>query len=179
MNIQVPFDNNKATLVQGEDIARFLDRFWSKVDFSGDCWLWKCSPDKDGYGRFSALLLGMGKSAFAHRVAYYLVTGIWPKMLCHTCDTPLCVNFFRLYEGTPLDNIRDMDTRGRRANVSGEYNPMAKITWDTVRQVRELASSGLPQRRIAKQLGVHYVSVCLIVNNKQWKEVSLYSAGAN
>ena len=27
-------------------------RFWSKVDKSGDCWIWIGYIDKDGYGSF-------------------------------------------------------------------------------------------------------------------------------
>ena len=29
------------------------DRFWPKVDMTGDCWLWTAAKDHKGYGKFS------------------------------------------------------------------------------------------------------------------------------
>lgn len=66
-----------------------LDRFWSKVDKSGDCWEWTAATS-GGYGRF-----GMdGRSWRAHRVAYILILGEFPEglELDHLCRNKRCVN---------------------------------------------------------------------------------------
>ena len=31
-----------------------MERFWSKVDKSGDCWLWTASCARSGYGQYNA-----------------------------------------------------------------------------------------------------------------------------
>ena len=65
------------------------DRFWSRVDKSGDCWLWTGSL-WDGYGR----CYFAGRSDFAHRVSYRLLVGPIPtgKQLDHLCRNRACVN---------------------------------------------------------------------------------------
>lgn len=45
------------------------ERFWAKVDKSGDCWLWTGAVSPRGYGRF----WHEGKMVVAHRFAYSLV----------------------------------------------------------------------------------------------------------
>lgn len=81
----------------GQPMTRDIaERFWEKVDKSGECWLWLASRDPSGYGHF-----GMGSRtdgtrviARAHRVAYWLTHGEMPdseRLLHHTCENPSCV----------------------------------------------------------------------------------------
>src|SRR5690348_8642696 len=67
------------------------DRFWPKVDFSGDCWEWTASRYRNGYGQFS--LYG-GIKVLAHRMAYELLVGPIPDGLDidHRCFNRGCVN---------------------------------------------------------------------------------------
>jgi hypothetical protein len=51
------------------DQTRFIERFLSKVDTSGKCWVWKAAQDGRGYGEFSV----QGVRENAHRVAYALL----------------------------------------------------------------------------------------------------------
>ena len=62
------------------------DRFWPKVDASGDCWEWIAARDPNGYGRF--------RKALAHRWAYIHLVGPIPDALPldHLCRNPPCVN---------------------------------------------------------------------------------------
>jgi hypothetical protein len=66
------------------------DRFWSKVDKSGDCWLWVASKNNRGYGQF----VSVGRLVLAHRFSYELAKGPIPDGLTldHLCRTPACVN---------------------------------------------------------------------------------------
>lgn len=66
------------------------ERFWSKVDTSGDCWEWQTYCGDDGYGRFSIDY----KTKRAHRVAYEMVVGCIPEgmYVIHSCDNRKCVN---------------------------------------------------------------------------------------
>jgi len=65
------------------------DRFWSKVDKSGDCWLWLAAK-RNGYGAFS---VSRSYARPAHVVAYELLVGPIPKGFeaHHICFRPACV----------------------------------------------------------------------------------------
>ena len=87
------------------------DRFWSKVDTSGDCWEWTGRMTAaDGYGGIKVL----GEQA-AHRVSWVIHHGPVPDGLwvLHHCDNRKCVRPDHLYLGTVQDNNRDAVTRGR------------------------------------------------------------------
>lgn len=67
------------------------ERFWPKVDASGDCWLWTGAQDR-GYG-----LVWVNeriRAARAHRVSYELLVGPIPEGMTvdHLCRVTLCVN---------------------------------------------------------------------------------------
>ena len=95
------------------------------------------------------------------------------KKVLHSCDNPACVNPFHLFIGTQKDNVRDMHAKGRNkiGSSPGEKNSHAKLTWQDVAQIRELAcnySWGL-YAKIARQYGVHTNTICDIVSGKKWK----------
>jgi len=50
-------------------------RFWRKVDQSGDCWLWTGGTSPSGYGRFRL----EGRNEYAHRVSYLMAFGDIPQ----------------------------------------------------------------------------------------------------
>lgn len=92
-----------------------VDRFYSRLDRSGECWLWTGAIwGNNGYGctRF------MRRSESAHRVAWRIEYGPIPDGLCvlHRCDTPLCVRPTHLFLGTQMDNSRDAAAKGRTSN---------------------------------------------------------------
>lgn len=99
------------------------DRFWSFVEKTDTCWLWR-GTRLQGYGRFS---IGQ-KQVQAHRWAYERFVGpLEPgKFLCHHCDVRACVRLDHLFQGTPAENMADMQVKGRGTT------PGAKLTPDQV-----------------------------------------------
>lgn len=69
-----------------------LDRFWKKVDKTGDCWRWLASkkPGPYGYGQFRL----NGITNYAHISSYIIANGSIPKgiQIYHSCKHYWCVN---------------------------------------------------------------------------------------
>src|SRR5439155_563058 len=88
------------------------ERFWSKVDKTSTCWLWKGAKDSSGYGWVGN---GQHKTITTHRLIWELTFGSIPKGLwvLHTCDVRNCVNPAHLWLGTNTDNQRDASRKGR------------------------------------------------------------------
>jgi hypothetical protein len=78
------------------------ERFWAKVDKSGDCWLWTAGQTSNGYGTFWV----DGRNVRPHRWLYELQVGPIPDgwQIDHLCRTPLCVNPAHLEPVTALVN---------------------------------------------------------------------------
>lgn len=144
-----------------------MDRFWNKVDKSGDCWIWKASKDQLGYGRFR---LG-NKNTRAHRVSFLLAHGeIDPsKCVCHVCDNPSCVNPSHLFIGTCHENTKDMVLKKR--NVFGERHPNHVLTESDVLGIRADVSKGMTHKKISEKYNTQLSQVSLIANRKRWKSV--------
>lgn len=81
---------------------RIAERFWSKVDKSGECWVWRGGVDSFGYGRFQ--VKGFKN---AHRWAYVQANGKVPDglELDHLCRNPKCVRPGHLEAVPHLINI--------------------------------------------------------------------------
>lgn len=65
-------------------------RFFAKVDRSGDCWLWKGATNKNGYGFFRY----KGKSEYVHRVSYLIHHDVAipdDVFIAQSCKNRLCV----------------------------------------------------------------------------------------
>jgi hypothetical protein len=171
--------------------AQAIAKFWSKVDRSGgatSCWLWKKGRFDDGYGHYAICRNGRIKSYRAHRYAYLIERGDIPSgaLVCHRCDVPLCCNPSHLWLGSPAENIQDAQRKGRlatglkngawtkpmnRASNGGERNGQAKLTADIVGEIRKrYAGGGVQQGHLAKEYGVSFQLIHLIVRGKIWKE---------
>ena len=117
-----------------------MDRFWAKVDKSGDCWMWTASKHQKGYGQVRI----EGKLYRAHRLSYEWTYGSFDKKLCvcHKCDNPSCVKPEHLFLGTVTDNMRDMCVKGRHVSNKNwwktkegrEYLEKRKSTREAVRE---------------------------------------------
>lgn len=150
---------------------RPIDVFWTRVDKSGDCWLWTGGRSADGYGWFHH----NRESRYAHRVAYELCKGPIPAgmLVCHTCDNPPCCNPDHLFLGDERVNAGDMMTKGRGRSEShpGERNGNAVLTPDKVREIRRLAAEGVTWKSIGARFGVSKSAVMMVVTGRNWKHV--------
>lgn len=70
------------------------DNFWSKVEKTDGCWMWKGGKTDEGYGATNVVLDDDGEQRWmrAHRAAYILTHGTPEKPeLHHICEEKLCV----------------------------------------------------------------------------------------
>jgi excisionase family DNA binding protein len=136
-----------------------VTRFWSYVEKTDGCWLWK-GQSRDG--RYGSHWAG-NRYQSAHRFSYELHSGPLAegKEVCHTCDNGLCVRPDHLEPGTHAENQAGMAARGR--SPAGANHPRARtarITDDMVRDIRWRYAGGESQVSLAEEFGVsqHYVS---------------------
>lgn len=154
------------------DRPSLSERFWSNVS-AGDpdaCWEWHGCRDGNGYGKIGV----RGVMKLAHRVSM-LLAGNDPGEMCvlHRCDNPPCVNPGHLFMGTKKENTQDMVVKGRaRGKVSlGSENGIAKLTEESVREMRRLRGDGEKLSTLAAQYGICESNVSQICRGTAWRHV--------
>jgi hypothetical protein len=154
------------------------EKFWSRVDKTGDCWLWQGAHNNCGYG---TLWLN-GESVTAHRYSALLaglVTDVFsPKdrtqtgFILHQCDNPGCVNPEHFKIGTYAENQREAYARGRRKGYQGAEHANAKLTEEQVQHIRKwYATGGVRQADIAAEYGVSQRAISLVVRGETYAGV--------
>lgn len=148
-----------------------LQRFWSKVQKSDGCWEWQAALGHFGYGMFQY----KDKNVGAHRFAYEATKGPIPtgKFVCHSCDNRRCVNPDHLWVGTPADNTKDRDAKGRHWTYGhrGETNTNAKLDWEKVESIRSLYVTGkYSHRDLSAMFGVSCGAVSCVLENRTWTD---------
>ena len=98
------------------------ERFWEKVDRTGECWLWTSVCYPTGYGRFML----RGKPVPAHRFSYALVNCEIPEGMYvdHRCHQHNCVRPEHLRLVTPAQN-----SQNRRGAQSNSVTGIRGVTW--------------------------------------------------
>ncbi len=176
-------------------------RFWSKVNFDGPvilvdlgpCWLWTGTIAGKGYGYFSLFYAGDHARIGAHRYAYWQLVGPPGELfVCHTCDTPNCVNPVHLFLGTNTDNMADMKRKGRGALgdrngtrthpekvvrgdrhraahpvvLRGEDHPLARLTAAQVEEIRRRKAE--PRKVLALEFGISLTHLGDVIRGVKW-----------
>lgn len=150
-------------------------RFWKKADVRGpdECWLWKASTTRGGYGQFGVGPPNAYRMVSAHRVAYFLGHGVDPGALfvLHRCDEHRCVNPAHLFLGTQLENIRDCVAKGRMRR--GEQLTYARLKEIDIVEIRRLWATGtMSQSAIGRKFGVTQGNIWCIVQRKTWAHIA-------
>ena len=151
--------------------ASFSKRLWAKIDKRGlsECWLFTGKARSRAYG-----LVGRGGGAgmtLAHRAVWEEIHGPVPKgrVIMHTCDVPLCCNPGHLRLGSQAENLRDMDEKGRRVSSHGEEHVCARLTEESVRDIRASAES---TRKLGARYGVSSRTISDIKRRETWRHVT-------
>ena len=169
--------------------SKTLNRFWQKVQKTDSCWIWTAGHDNKGYGKFSVGASHGANGArrnsmvAAHRFSFELVNGPIPEhdsfhgyCVLHRCDAPACVNPEHLFLGTNKDNVRDMDTKGRRVVVAKRGSEHANSILNEV-QVREIVRrhriDKVTQLQLSKEYGVSHAAVNHIFTGRLWGHLGL------
>ena len=149
----------------GPDIRRFMD----KVHTSEGCHLWTAGKTAAGYGQFRY----GGRALYSHRVAYTLTHGEIPAgaVVCHSCDTPACVNPAHLFLGTEQDNKDDMVRKDRVQHGMRHWN--RRLAPPDVEAIRaEYSRGGISQSALARRYGVDPSVVSRIMTGDAWRRVT-------
>lgn len=145
------------------------DRFWIKVDKSGECWEWTARRFPKGYGCIKV----DGKNRLAHRVVIELEGSDIPSgmIVMHVCDNPACVRPDHLRIAGQSDNILDSINKGRFSHYAhpGEDHPNAKLCEQDVLLIRSIR--GETQQAIADRFGISRPTVSNIRTRKTWRHV--------
>lgn len=148
-----------------------LDRFWSKVDRSGECWTWTGYRKPKGYGQFA---VHTGATMEAHRFIDYVMNGPHEPGECtlHKCDNRACVRPSHLWRGTNYDNVQDMIQKNRARKAIGERAPRTKLTPDQVRAVVRKYEQGATITNLSREFCVARQSIMGILSGKNWSHVT-------
>lgn len=89
-------------------LAQNAERFWRKVDKTGDCWLWTGTRNRRGRHPYGVVAYD-DTQVLVHRLAYELLIGPIPEgfVIDHLCKTTLCCNPATHMEPvTQAENVR-------------------------------------------------------------------------
>lgn len=113
---RAPIGTNYLTALRSSDV--WGDRFWARVDKSGECHVWTGTKNNGGYGVFFVA----GRTLLVHRLAACL-DGADPlaPVIMHACDNPACVNPKHLSAGTHQLNSDDMVAKGRQGRRPADH----------------------------------------------------------
>ncbi len=149
-----------------------ITRFWNNVEVGklDQCWIWTGSvfnnSIKRNYGRFCI----HGQRYSAHRISLAIIgKRDSNKLVCHSCNTPSCVNPNHLRFGTDIDNQRDR--KSAQTDNIGTRNGRAKLNESDIPIIRKLAGR-VPQKQLCELFNVTRRLIRNIVLGKNWSHIT-------
>lgn len=172
-------------------LQKDIDRFWSRVDIGSEeeCWEWQAGKNSTKKGFNYGIFWICGTGILTHRLAlsFHLGEFVGVRDTMHSCDNPPCCNPFHLSPGTHLDNMRDMNQKGRRICEKGEERYNSKLTNEKVREIKRLLQNHqvyakqlvdlkrklktTTKEAIAKEYGVDSAVILLISRGEAWRHI--------
>lgn len=142
---------------QNMTVDEIFDHYTKKSD---QCWIWQGTKNHNGYG---LIAIGGGRKMLAHRWSFIRHRGglIDGFHVCHTCDTPSCVNPSHLFAGTDADNNTDKAKKLRAGKV---------LKPEQVQEIKKiLKESPVPLHVIAMKFNCSRKSIQRIKNGQYWR----------
>lgn len=132
----------------------------SKVDTSGECWLWIGATNNRGYG-------SQGRH-MAHRMSHEIFNGPTSgKVVMHSCDNPSCVKPTHLTVGTQSENLQDMARKMRNNTSKLSVEQVLEIRARYVRTGHRTSN----RRQLAEEYGVQPGTIKAIALRRIWSHV--------
>lgn len=141
------------------------------------CVEWQGYRNSNGYGTFGFFRIQF----LAHRMSWGFANGRPAdknKFICHTCDNPSCINPEHLFEGDPVDNVRDMivKKRGRvfgynRESAIGKHT-QSKLTVEQVKLIDDMYKEGKTCEELAPIFKVHRRTIYDVAHGKTWSHIT-------
>lgn len=162
-----------AAILHQPEVAMAAIRAQSSLNHETGCWEWQRARARKGYGVISLF----GGALLAHRASFVAFKGRLPiKLVCHTCDSPPCVNPDHLWDGTEGENTRDMVAKGRHRSGyprrEGEAHPRAKLSAEQAEEARRLRQAGASLTEFTRQCGVSEATMRRAARGLSWKSIS-------
>lgn len=134
---------------------------------------WECTSHDINRKKKDYIRIGrFGKGWYMHRYVYTIYNGEIPDnmVVMHTCDNTRCINPEHLKLGTQLDNVKDMDDKGRRKYKAhhGADNPSSKHSKEKCWNIKKDLDNGISAKEVIKKYNVSGSLVSNIKTGKHW-----------
>lgn len=145
----------------------------SNSSIASECWLWRGYVQSGGYGQIRI----NGKPTLIHRLSWSIVNGAIPcgLLVCHTCDTPACVNPAHLFLGTAKDNAQDCKLKGRMAAQRDKsFTKLPRTRKLSHDDARIIFASKLSLKELSEKYHVSKTAISQIRNGKRKQLVNVH-----
>lgn len=160
-----------------------IEQLLNNIVQYNDCHIWKGAVGNNGYGR----VYFENKTQQTHRVVFKHfnptidITGL---CICHTCDTPTCINPAHLWIGTHKQNQQDAKNKGRTKRhailptketmFSNNIKRLSKVEAQNTLLLSGQHSFLKNNRAVISPTGVLYPSVTAAITSSKICQATMY-----